>query len=492
MLNALQRGSLFLRTTGSCADISHHLPTRAFRSRSSSTSIGGNSKPFVTLDDKRSKFCRKGCPVVYATGVTDVIGEPEPGSDVLVKDSKGSIIGRGFYNPHSQYRVRIIALSAERDLFKGSIKDVIEHRIRTARTIRAALNLPSSCSPSSSTRDGEETSVYRLINSEGDSLSGLIVDVIGKSVVVQSLALWSELHRPTIERVLKNELLHDYRIIWRRNATRLVDEGIRLDTSVAATDATGVIAASEKEIFQGESIDEEQAEIVYENGLRYFTYPASGQKTGFYCDQRVNRKLIGSYCKGKNVLDMYCFNGGFSLNALRAGANSVLAVDSSNIALAALRQNLELNKELLRMSNKEGESTCNIEIMQSDADAAVKRLLKDENRRFDVVICDPPKLAPSVASLARATKKYIALNANTMKLVGGKGSSGGLLFTCTCSAAMTQSGRFVTDVLQPAARLANKRLSVLSIEGAAPDHTVLGAYPDGKYFEGVLCWISPL
>jgi 23S rRNA G2069 N7-methylase RlmK/C1962 C5-methylase RlmI len=185
-----------------------------------------------------------------------------------------------------------------------------------------------------------------------------------------------------------------------------------------------------------------------------------------------------SLSSGQSVLDTYCYTGGFSLNAAVGGAQLVTSVDSSKKAMDALRENIALNKQDPSL----------FRLIQGDAVAVMQELVL-QNATFDVVICDPPKLAPSRTGLAKATGKYKKINSLAMKLV----KPGGLLLSCTCSAAMTQAqppvGGFEA-MLQEAAQAAGREVTVLRSAGAAMDHPVMLSYPEGRYLTAVLLAVT--
>ena len=220
-------------------------------------------------------------------------------------------------------------------------------------------------------------------------------------------------------------------------------------------------------------IKDKETQVVIENGAKYAVDPEDGQKTGFYSDQRDNRMIIRNIASGKSVLDTFCYSGGFSVNAALGGAKRVVSVDSSQPALDTAQKNLQLN-------NVENV----VQLIKADALDAMKSLLTN-NEQFDIVICDPPKLAPTRASLDRAKSKYIKINTLGMSLV----KPGGLLMTCTCSAAMTQSGEF-RKMLMESAQKAKRDITILSSTGPGLDHPVHIAYPEGEYLTAVLVCVS--
>jgi 23S rRNA G2069 N7-methylase RlmK/C1962 C5-methylase RlmI len=402
------------------------------------------------------------------------------------------LIGYGVYNENSMYRVRILChdtmhpgltkeiRSIRKQIQRGDfqsenydscsttlqLKLILERKIADATKTRLAMGLPSS----------GISDTYRLVNGEGDGLSGLAVDILGgKTAIVMSSAAWCEIHKETIWSVLEKSLREhpSYRelnidIVWRNTPSRLKQDGYEVLHKSYEDD------------------EDERAEIsviATESSVKYLTYPYSnGQKTGFYCDQRENRLRLAELCQNKRILDLCCYNGGFALNAMvRGRATSAIGVDSSQEAVDAATANASLN----------GLAEKDVSFARADIAAFMKSAI-DANNEFDVVVLDPPKLAPSISSLDRASKKYHALNRDAINLISK--SQGGLLLTCTCSAAMTQKdgGQYFLNVVNGAALSAKRRVTLLRVSGAAPCHTQSPAsFPAGQYLTAALFHVGP-
>ena len=309
--------------------------------------------------------------------------------------------------------------------------------IETACERRSALNLPN-----------EATSAFRLINSEGDGLSGLTVDAYGSHLVCSISAAWAEARRVEISQVLEESYAtligEKPQIIWRPAVSRLKSEGLDIEA-----DDEG-----------GDAVEATESSLVYEVDVW-------GQKTGFYCDQRDNRNFLAPLCAGKTVLDLYCYSGGFALSAAKHGASSCIGVDSSRRAVELAQRNAERNAL---------DGICRFEA--SDVSA----FLNANTDGYDVVVCDPPKLAPSIRDLPRAKRKYQKINALALQAV----KPGGLLLTCSCSSAMTTSEGAFLAMLREASKDAGKRLTVLRTAGAAADHVLHPAFPEGAYLTAAL------
>jgi 23S rRNA G2069 N7-methylase RlmK/C1962 C5-methylase RlmI len=232
------------------------------------------------------------------------------------------------------------------------------------------------------------------------------------------------------------------------------------------------------------AVEEVSNEVVVtrESGISYNTFPfQDGQKTGVYCDQRENKSLLTPLCENKRVLDLCCYHGGFALNAkLLGGAAHCTGVDSSQDAIDISEKNVALN------GIEEG-----VEFVKEDIANFMKRASEEETE-WDVIVLDPPKLAPSVSGLDRASRKYHSLNRDALKLINSK--EGGLLLTCTCSAAMTQKdgGQYFLQTVQQAAISAGRQVTLLRTTGAAPCHTQSPAsYPAGAYLTAALFHVAP-
>ncbi|CAK7326042.1 unnamed protein product [Dovyalis caffra] len=397
----------------------------------------------VVLKKGKTQLFKDGNPMVYSGAVDRIIGRlpPKTGDIVLVADGAEKPIGWGFYNSVSMFCVRLMQLEEEatRDPSCAlDMKKLLETRVNAAIELRRRLGLPSS-----------HTNAYRLVNSEGDRLSGLIVDVFGDSAVIASSAAWVENYKPEVEAFI-DRIDGINHINWRPSVDILKEEG--LDVSDMKEEHT-----CPKRI------------KVMENGISY-AISLGGQKTGFYADQRENRKFISTISNGQKVLDICCYSGGFSLNAAHGGAIDITGVDTSMPALELARENIILNNL----------DPGRISFLREDATEFMKGALS-RNESWDVVILDPPKLAPRKKVLRSASGMYRNMNSLALRLT----KKGGLLMTCSCSGAMTQSGMFLR-VLQGAASMAGRKISVLREAGAASDHPIDPSYPEGAYLSNIL------
>lgn len=402
----------------------------------------------VVLKKGKTQLFRSGNPMVYSGAVDRVVGRPPPmaGDLVLVTDGAEQPIAWGVYNPLSMFAVRIMQTEDEARREPECVlnmETLLLSRIEAAVKLRKLLGLPS-----------KDTNVFRLVNSEGDRLSGLIVDVLGEHVVVASSAAWVERHRAAIE-VAIGKAIKTSHLSWRPSYEILKEEGLKFDIS--------------KDSSLDSALDVVDDFEVVENGVRYLA-SLGGQKTGFYADQRDSRLLLRSITRGSTVLDLCCYSGGFALNAALGGASHTIGVDSSLPALELAKANASLNQI----------DANSINFVKADVGEYMKSAFS-EGKLWDIVVLDPPKLAPNRKVLQRAITKYRNLNSMAMRLT----KPGGLLMTCSCSGAMTQSGNFLS-VIQEAALSANRRVTQLRYSGAAPDHTIDPAYPEGTYLTNVL------
>jgi len=373
---------------------------------------------------------RAGLPRISADAIQKIEGKPNTGDIVVVSDLSGKSIGWGPYNTDGNTPVRLLAMETEK--FDGfDLDHLLDVRISEAATLRQTMRLPS-----------QSTNAYRLINSEGDRLSGLTVDVYGNVVVVFSEAAWTEIHRELIEASIQKEL-SPKTIMWRPMAGEHIQDGW--------------------ESFAHNQKGELEGVIIKELGLNYNVSLGSGQKTGYYCDHRENRIMIRELARGRRVLDAFCYTGGFALNACVGGAQQIVGVDSSGAAIDLARENARLNQ------------LDNVTFNRMEALTAL-----NDAHGFDLIILDPPKLAPSDKELEAAVSHYKHLNREAIKAL----PRDGLLFTASCSAALGMD-RF-TQILSEAADDAERRISILKSSGTGPDYPTHPAYPEGNYLTCLL------
>lgn len=370
-----------------------------------------------------------GNPVVFSGAIERIDGEPKSMAWVDVLDTEGRLIGQGFYNPHSEYRVRILRFSHWQECSNDPV-GVIEWSIAKAYAMRKGLGLPS-----------EDTNCYRLINSEGDYLSGLTIDIYKDVAVIYGSALWVHEFKDMLETILKRVVKDVSHIIYTFSKRIALLEGLEYveKTNVKETD-------------------------VRENGVRFIVSCGSGQKTGFYLDQRDNRALIRGLARGKRVLDAYCFTGGFAINAALGGAKEVLGIDTSTQAIERAWENAGLAK------------LKNIRFVEADA---LKVL--ENTSGWDMIICDPPGLAKTRDDLEGALQLHKRINKAAISALNPQG----ILVTCSCSQSVTRD-EFIETIRDASF---GKNISIVSVSGAPCDHPINPAYPQGEYLKCVICMV---
>ena len=425
----------------------------------------GTVSQVVLKRTKQSRAFRDGNQLVFTRAIQAADLNTRTGDLVQISVDNGDIsapvcLGYGVYNPDSLYKVRFLCHRYLQPALYQSIQShpsnamplILHHHLKFALSSRQTLGLPN-----------EDTDTYRLVHGEGDSLSGLAMDVIAnRVVVVMSSAAWCQIHQAAIVEAVQ-QVLPGLEVVWRETPSRLQQDGYH-DT-LEATDETAADCPV----------------LSRENGIVFQTFPwQSGQKTGVYCDQRENRWNLAKLCRDKTVLDLCCYHGGFSLNALVHGmATHSTGVDSSQDAIDICLENARLN---------------NCEDRADFVRADITTFLQDTSgeREYDVVVLDPPKLAPNVSGLDKARRKYHSFNRDAIKLVNSR--HGGLLLTCTCSAAMTQKdgGQYFLGMVQGAALAAGRQVTLLRVSGAAPCHTQSPiSWPAGAYLTAALFRVHP-
>ncbi len=372
----------------------------------------------------RESRVRGGHPWVFASDVVRTEGECEPGDIVSVYSSKHTFLGKAFYNPRSQITLRMLTY-----LDEPTDRAFFERRIKSAWEYRQKLCDPQSC---------------RLIYSESDFLPGLIVDKFADALVLQSLSLGIERIKRDIVDILA-DVIKPACIYERDDVPVRRLEGLE--------QATGTLYGEAPERV-----------IMTENGIKYSVDIKNGQKTGFFLDQKENRREVAKLCENASVLDCFCHNGSFALNAAAAGAKSVLGVDISEEALSVARENARLN----RLSNVEFEAHNCFDHLRS---------LTDEGAKFDVVILDPPAFTKTRQNVEAALRGYKEINLRGLKLT----RDGGFLATCSCSQHV--SPQQFTDVINQAARDSKKRIRLVDMRSQGRDHPILPASPETQYLK---------
>lgn len=367
---------------------------------------------------------------IYDNEIERIEGTFENGDIVRVDDFDGYILGHGFINTKSRLTVRL--LSRRKDAIID--EKFLEMRVRNAWNYR---------------KDTVDTDSCRLIFGEADFLPGLVVDKFSDVLVVESLALGIDRLKPVILeklcQVLREDGIHIRGIYERSDAKVRLQEGMERYKG-----------------FIGTPFDT-KVEIC-ENGVRYLVDVKDGQKTGFFLDQKYNRRAIQRLCPGKRVLDCFTHTGSFALNAAVSGASSVLGVDASELGILQARENAVLNG----VSDRTSFVCANVfELLPQ---------LERQGERFDVVILDPPAFTKSRSSVKNAVKGYREINLRGLRLV----KDDGYLATCSCSHFMTPE--LFTKTIREAATGAHKRLRQVEYRTQAADHPILWAGDETSYY----------
>lgn len=389
----------------------------------------------VVLKPGREKSVLQGHPWIFSGAVARVDGSPNSGDTVAVVNADGVFVAQAAYSPVSQIRARVWTLNRDEEIGE----DFFRMRLKTALDLRKTAGVE------------QETDAYRLVHGESDGLPGLVVDRYGDVLVMQVLSAG-------IER-------------WREPIADLL---------VEVTGASAVYERSDVDVRELEGLEarvgrvrgaEPPVEIaIHENGLTYGVDVRGGQKTGFYLDQRRSRMRLRAYAKGKDVLNCFCYTGGFSLSALAGGAEQVLSIDSSGEALKQAQANLGLNQM----------DPGRAEWLEADVFQALRKL-RDQARSFDLIVLDPPKFAPTAAQAERAARGYKDINLLAIKLL----RPGGVLFTFSCSGGV--SADLFQKIVAGAALDARAQVAILEHLEQAPDHPVALNFPEGAYLKGLVC-----
>lgn len=392
----------------------------------------------LILKNGREKALLRRHPWVYSGAVQAVEGSPEHGETIAIHDANGQFLGWGAYSPDSQIRARVLSWN------ELDVVDINFFR----RQIQSALDLRKTWI------DPAQNSAYRLVHAESDGLPGLVVDRYNDSLVLQILSAGAEYWRDTIVEVLP-ELIDPDAIYERSDVAVRALEGLPPRTGLLYGDLPL------------------HPLVIHENGLRFKVDLVGGQKTGFYLDQRDNRRICRDLAHGRAVLNGFAFTGGFSANALAGGAASVLSIDSSEEALRLARENIELN----------GLPAERCEWIVGDMFEEL-RTLRDRGQQFDLVILDPPKFAPTAAQAKQAARGYKDINLFGFKLL----KPGGLLMTFSCSGGVDMN--FFQKIVADAALDAGVSAQLLYRLGQSPDHPTHLAFPEGTYLKGLVVQVS--
>ena len=386
----------------------------------------------VTLKKGAGRTLKEGGPWIYDNEIESIMGSFTDGDILLVHDFDGYPLGRGFINRNSKLTVRMMTRNRDTEVDESFIR----MRVKNAWEYRKKVM--------------DDISSCRVIFGEADFLPGLVVDKFADVLVVESLALGIDRFKEMIIDILKELMeadgIHIRGVYERSDAKVREQEGMERYKG-----------------FIGAPFDT-KVEIV-ENGVHYYVDVKDGQKTGFFLDQKYNRRAAAKLCKGARVLDCFTHTGSFALNAGMAGAEHVIGVDASELGVAQARENAALNGLEDR-----------VEFICEDVFELLPRLEK-QGEKFDVVILDPPAFTKSRSSIKKAVKGYREINLRGMKLV----KDGGYLATCSCSHFMDYE--LFTQTIGQAARNVHKRLRQVEFRTQSPDHPILWGAGDSYYLK---------
>ena len=391
----------------------------------------------ILLKAGREKSLLRRHPWIFSGAIGRVEGAPADGDSVQIHSTHGAFLAHAAYNSQSQITARVWSWQ-EADTISA---DFFRTRITRAMEARKALNI------------AQHSNGMRLIHGESDGLPGLIVDQYGNVLVMQIGSAGAEHWREVCADILQ-QLCNPACIYERSDSDSRALEGL--------PERNGVLRGKLPESL-----------TIEEHGLRFAVDVARGQKTGFYLDQRNNRALTGTLAQDRDVLNCFCYSGGFSLYALRGGAKSVLSIDSSEEALQLAQRNAELNK----LDAGRTEWQC------ADVFTALRKL-RDQNRKFDLIILDPPKFAPTAAFAEKAARGYKDINLLGFKLL----KPGGMLATYSCSGGISDD--LFQKIIAGAALDAGVDAQIVYKLHAAADHPVLLSFPEGAYLKGLVLRIA--
>lgn len=389
----------------------------------------------LTLKKGKSFSIERHHPWIFSGAIHKMEGNVVDGSLVQVKDERGNVVATGHYQ-HGSIAVRVLSFGKEvhDDSFWST-------KIEAAKRMRHALNFAAG-----------KTNCYRLIHAEGDGMPGLIVDYYDGVAVMQAHSIGMHLDREQIASAIDRAYDGALQAIYYKSHSTLPG---RVEAGSTAGYLKGLGAVPH---------------VVFENGCKFYVDWEDGQKTGFFLDQRENRKLLANYVQGKEVLNTFCYTGGFSVYAIEGGASRVHSVDVSERAITTARSNIELNHF----------DTHTHECFVSDT----FDFLKDRKGLYDVIVLDPPAFAKHRDARHQAVKGYQRLNSDAMRAI----RPGGILFTFSCSQVVDK--QLFYDTIVSAGIVAGREIKVLHHLSQGPDHPVSLFHPEGDYLKGLVLWVG--
>ena len=391
--------------------------------------------PKIILKKGKEESLKRFHPWVFSGAIQHLPQQMEEGDVVVVCNSEGKFVAVGHYQVGS-IAVRVLSF---RDV--AIDESFWQSRLKSALTMRQTIGIA----------DNPENNTYRLVHGEGDLLPGLVIDIYGKTAVMQAHSVGMHCSRHDIAQALVAVM-----------GSRIENIYYKSETTLPFKAELG----QENGFIYGGSDDN----TAVENGLKFYVDWLKGQKTGFFVDQRENRALLEHYAKGRKVLNMFCYTGGFSFYAMRGGALKVHSVDSSAKAIELTKRNVALNFP----GDGRHEAYC------EDA----FKFLDQLGNQYDLIILDPPAFAKHRAALHNALKGYIRLNAKAFEKI----ESGGVLFTFSCSQVVTKEN-FRNAVFTAAAQ-AGRKVRILHQLHQPADHPVNIYHPEGEYLKGLVLYVE--
>ena len=388
----------------------------------------------LILKPGREKSLKRRHPWVFSGAVAKVQGNPDAGDTVGIRSATGELLAIAAYSPKSQIVARVWDWK-ERAIDGAFFDECIKRAYEQRRTLVDA-----------------NTDAVRLVHGESDGLPGVVADRYGDTLVLQLTSAGAERWREVIADKLL-EVSGAFRI-WERS-----------DAEVRALEGLPPVTEALRGAREPTRI------VVSENGVKFEVDLERGHKTGFYLDQRANRLRVRQLARGRDVLDGFCYTGGFALNAAAGGARSVLALESSAEALAMAHGNARLN------------GLSGVDWVGGDVFQLLRRF-RDQGRSFDLVVLDPPKFAPTAAHAGKAARAYKDINLLAFKLL----RPGGLLVTFSCSGGV--SADLFQKIIAGAALDAGVQAQIIERLGPGADHPVALNFPEGDYLKGLVCRVA--
>ena len=392
----------------------------------------------ITLKKSADSFIKRKHPWIFSGAIEKVEGNPSNGQTVKIFTSNKTPIGFGSFSPSSQIRVRVWSFEPDAKIDS----DFFRRKILAASETRKKFI------------DESETNMYRVINAESDGLPGLIVDRYSDFLVCQFLSAGAEFNKKMIIEILE-EVLKPAGIFERSDVEIRTKEGLQ--------PAKGLLKGN---------IPDDLIEVK-ENGFKFLVDVKNGHKTGFYLDQRDNRKLVSDFSNGKNVLNCFSYTGGFSVYTLASGAEKVTQVESSSSAIELSAKNFEINN-----LNSSLVENINGDVFE------VLRKFRDGRKTFDLIILDPPKFTESASQIQKASRGYKDINLFAFKLL----NPGGVLFTFSCSGHI--SSELFQKIVAGAALDSRREVKIIKQLTQASDHPISLNFPEGLYLKGLVCIVN--